>query len=194
MQPFAPPAINDPFPDGDAEVRLRRLTVDDLDWLAGFESDEDAVGEHNWSGPQSPDEVRRDASDRLERDGYVGALDGNLLIEVRTDDGSYVRAGTVGWHPRRWGPQPESVAFVLGVAIHPDFRGRGVGVTVHRLLAELLFEMTPVHRIEADTAVDNPAEIRCLKRAGFVHEGTVRGAEFRNGRHVDHELYGLVRH
>lgn len=193
MQPFTPPAIDDPFPDAGAEVRLRRLGFDDLDWLAAFDSDEQAVGEHNWSGPQTPDEVRLHARNRLERDGWVGPLDGNLLIEVHTGTGAYAPAGTVGWHPRRWGPQPESVAFVLGVAIHPDFRGRGVGVTVHRLLVDLLFATTPVHRIEADTAVDNPAEIKCLERAGFQREGTVRSAEFRNGRHIDHELYSIVR-
>lgn len=187
------PPIPGHYPDGDGRVRLRRLHTDDLDWLVGFETDETAVGEHNWPGAQDPDEYLESARRRLERDGWIGPLDGQLVIEVRTEGGGYTPAGTVGWHPRRWGPQPESTALVLGFAIQPEFRGRGVGLAAHRLIVQLLFDATGVNRIEADTAVDNPAELRCLDRAGFRLEGTIRGAELRSGHYIDHHLFAVLR-
>ncbi len=56
-----------------------------------------------------------------------------------------------------------------------------------------LFREYSVHRVQSDTAADNPAEQRALEKAGFTREGVVRDAEERDGRHHDHVLYGILR-
>ena len=62
-----------------------------------------------------------------------------------------------------------------------------------RLLAEHLLATTPSHRVEASTDVENVAEQRALERAGFVREGILRGAQFRDGTWHDLVLFSLLR-
>jgi RimJ/RimL family protein N-acetyltransferase len=56
-----------------------------------------------------------------------------------------------------------------------------------------LFGTTPVHRLQAGTEVENVAEQRALKNAGFRREGVHRGVYFRDGRWRDSVMYGLLR-
>ena len=67
------------------------------------------------------------------------------------------------------------------------------GRTAQRLLADTLFDLFPIHRVQADTAVDNPAERKALEAAGFTCEGLIRRAEVRDGRVYDHLLYSRLR-
>ena len=70
-----------------------------------------------------------------------------------------------------------------GSGLLGEHRGRGIGATAQRLLAEELHRRGVV-RVEASTDVANLAEQRALARAGFVHEGTLRSAQARaDGRH-----------
>jgi RimJ/RimL family protein N-acetyltransferase len=50
-----------------------------------------------------------------------------------------------------------------------------------------------VHRIEADTEVDNIAEQRALEKAGFTREGVMRGAGWRDGEYRDGVTYSILR-
>ena len=50
-----------------------------------------------------------------------------------------------------------------------------------------------MNRIEAQTDVDNIAEQRSLEKAGFVREGTARGAQFRAGAYHDLVTYSILR-
>ena len=63
--------------------------------------------------------------------------------------------GDVSWHPVMYGPNEQSRALNIGVALDPDARGHGFGTEAQRLLAELLLEQFEVERIEASTDVDN---------------------------------------
>ncbi|MGC5015066.1 GNAT family N-acetyltransferase [Streptosporangium sp. DT93] len=69
-----------------------------------------------------------------------------------------------------------------GIALLPDWRGRGVGRRAQALLCDYLFAHTPAQRIEAATHPENIAEQRSLEKAGFTLEGVLRAAEFRAGR------------
>jgi RimJ/RimL family protein N-acetyltransferase len=72
-------------------------------------------------------------------------------------------------------------------------RGRGIGSTAQRLLAEHLFATTDVFRIEASTDVENLPEQKALRKAGFRCEGLVRGGQLRGGVRRDLLLYSLLR-
>ena len=115
---------------------------------------------------------------------------GRLLIE-RIDDGAVI--GDVSWHPVMYGPNEQSRALNIGVALYPDARGHGFGTEAQRLLAELLLEQFAVERVEASTDVDNVAEQRSLDKAGFTREGVVRRAQFRAGGYHDLVGYSFVR-
>ena len=120
--------------------------------------------------------------------GLISEDRGSLIVEA---DGKPV--GTVSWHPERYGPNPESTAWNIGINLIPEARGHGFGTEAQRLLAEHLLATTPANRIEAMTDVENLAEQRSLEKAGFAREGVLRGAQFRAGSWHDIVVYSFVR-
>jgi RimJ/RimL family protein N-acetyltransferase len=115
---------------------------------------------------------------------------GQLLIERRSD-GAVI--GDVGWHPVSYGPGDASRALNIGVSLIPEARGHGHGSEAQRLLAELLFRLFDVERIEAMTDIENLPEQRSLEKAGFTREGIMRRAQYRAGTHHDLVSYSIVR-
>ena len=49
-----------------------------------------------------------------------------------------------------------------------------------------------VHRIHADVEPENIASSALLRHLGFVHEGTLRDVERKDGKFLSLEQYGLV--
>ena len=120
----------------------------------------------------------------------VGPERGQLLV-VRRSDGTPI--GDVSWHQVSYGPGEGSLALNIGLALVPDARGHGLGTEAQRLLAEVLFGLFDIERIEASTDIDNVAEQRSLEKAGFTREGVLRWAQFRAGAHHDLVSYSIVR-
>lgn len=174
-----------------ARIALRAPGESDLAWMAAMEADPSLVGEHNWAGEAlDASEVEAQLRSRFVAEGFVGADRGLLLVEL---DGS-VLIGDVSWRSEQWGPTHRSRCPAIGIALLPEFRGRGFGRAAQRLLVDFLFQRDPLlHRVQSDTAVDNVAEQRALLAIGMVEEGRVRDAEYRDGRHHDHVLYGILR-
>lgn len=173
-------------------MTLRPLCADDLDWLADMIGDRAAVGVHNWGGPVDREHVLSRLALQLAEPDANRAEVGRLIVALKDDD-TQTPIGSVSWRAVSWGPTPASTCASIGIALLPAWRGRGYGTSAQRLLARHLFDQYPLHRIQADTAVDNPAERKSLERAGFTCEGLIRAAEFRNGRYHDHLLYSLLR-
>ncbi len=71
--------------------------------------------------------------------------------------------------------------------------GAGTGTQAQQAVVDLFFRHTAVNRVEAGTDVDNVAEQRALKKAGFTREGTTRGAQWRDGAYHDCHLYSILR-
>ena len=167
-----------------SRVRLREATAADADLLERWQT-VDYVGEFNRFGlPQRP--VR----EALRGPGLIASDRGTLIVELKSETRPI---GSVSWHGVRYGPNPESLAWNIGINLVPDARGRGFGGEAQRLLAEWLFATTTVNRIEAMTDVDNRAEQRALEKAGFEREGVARGSQFRAGGWHDIVVYSLLR-
>ena len=115
---------------------------------------------------------------------------GQLLIE-RLADGAVI--GDVTWHTVSYGPGDGSQALNVGVSLIPEARGHGHGSEAQRLLAQLLFRLFDVERIEAMTDVENVPEQRSLEKAGFTREGVMRRAQFRAGAYHDLVSYSILR-
>ena len=74
----------------------------------------------------------------------------------------------------------------LGIGIgSPDDRGRGLGTEMMRALVSFGFDFLRLERIWLDVYETNPGARRVYERVGFVHEGTLRRASFREGRYLD---------
>jgi RimJ/RimL family protein N-acetyltransferase len=99
----------------------------------------------------------------------------------------------VGWHKVRYGPNPESDAWNIGIELRPEARGEGLGTEAQAQLAAWLFANTSLSRVEAQTDVANVAEQRSLEKAGFIREGIARAAQFRAGAYHDLVTYSVLR-
>ena len=60
-------------------------------------------------------------------------------------------------------------------------------------MAQLLFRLFDIERVEASTDVENIAEQRSLEKAGFTREGVQRRAQFRAGAYHDLVSYSILR-
>ena len=103
------------------------------------------------------------------------------------------RSGPSAGTPSDTDRTPSQSGWNVGIALLPEARGHGHGTDAQVLLAAYLFENTDVNRIEAQTDVANIAEQRSLEKAGFVREGTARGAQFRSGAYHDLVTYSILR-
>jgi RimJ/RimL family protein N-acetyltransferase len=178
--------VTEPAQRDGERVRLRDVTLGDADLLDAWNADPTTAGEFNDFGG-SPKPTDRDA---LARGPLRNERNGQLMIE-RIADGQPI--GVVGWHLVGYGPNAESGAWNVGIALLPGARGHGFGAEAQSLLAAYLFESTEVNRVEAQTDVDNIAEQRALEKAGFTREGTARGAQFRAGAYHDLVTYSILR-
>lgn len=175
--------VDEPSTSG-RQARLRPVTLGDAELLELWQSIE-YRGEFNEFGiPRQP--VR----ERIQENGLVNSQGGTLIVE-RVADRTPI--GTVSWREVRYGPNPESICWNIGISLIPEARGHGVGSEAQRTLVAYLFATTPVKRIEAGTDVDNLAEQRALEKAGFQKEGVLRRAQYRPGGWHDLVVYACVR-
>ncbi|WP_431102211.1 GNAT family N-acetyltransferase [Roseateles noduli] len=92
--------------------------------------------------------------------------------------------GSAGLHSV--GPQARRRhAMMLGIGVHPDAQGRGVGAALMDALIRQADDWLGVLRIELTVFADNARAIRLYERFGFEHEGRLRGYALRDGRYVD---------
>jgi RimJ/RimL family protein N-acetyltransferase len=167
-------------------IRLRDVTLADADRFDEIRRLEQTDGGFNDFG-LTPTPVDRGilAAGPLRND------EGGVRLIERVEDAEII--GTVGWRRVRYGPNPESDAWQIGIDLVPEARGRGHGTQAQRLLADYLFETTGLHRVEASTDVENLAEQRSLQKAGFTREGVNRQAQYRGGAYHDLVLYARLR-
>jgi RimJ/RimL family protein N-acetyltransferase len=163
-------------------VELRPVTEADLWLFQRFVVEPGLIG-LDWSGfrdAQAP--VRRFAED-----GFFGPDDSRLMVWADNE-----AAGLVSW---RSGSYDGDVTWYweIGIALLPQYRGRGIGWRAQAMLTAYLFEHTPVQRIQAATHPENIAEQKALEKAGFRLEGVIRACEFRAGKYRDGCLYSRLR-
>ena len=138
-------------------VRLRDVTLDDADLLDSWATPEVKGPFNDFGVPMH----RSTATPSLA--GRCGTSATACSSSSGSSDGAPI--GTVSWHLERYGPNEESGAWNIGIALIPEARGHGYGTEAQRLAADFLFATTPLHRVEASTDIEN------LRRAAFAREG-----------------------
>ncbi|MBB3891795.1 putative acetyltransferase [Phenylobacterium haematophilum] len=74
---------------------------------------------------------------------------------------------------------------VVGLSVHDDFAGRGVGTALMAALTEQADRWLGLRRIELTVWTDNAAAIALYERFGFEREGLHRAFALRDGEYVD---------
>jgi RimJ/RimL family protein N-acetyltransferase len=168
---------------GELSIRLRPVVEDDLAMFRRFATEPGLIG-LDWTGFRDAQVPAR----RFATDGYLGADDGRLIVEV---DQEHVAAGFVSYLAGLYGGVAKH--WEIGIALLPEWRGRGIGWRAQAELCDYLFFHTPAQRIQAGTHPENIAEQKSLEKAGFQLEGVVRACEFRAGQWRDGYLYSRLR-
>ena len=162
-------------------ISLRRATAEDVDWLVDLLTHEDTEpflgGQRSFDAGSIRGEVERSETEP-ERFG-------RLVIEA---DGE--RAGVMGFEERS---EVHRTANLGCLAVHPDFRGRGIADDAARLLQRYLLVELDFHRLQLKCYGFNERAIRHAERVGFVREGVERKAYLRHGEWQDAVLFALLR-
>lgn len=166
------------------EVHLRPVIESDL---ALFENDlesREGAGEFQWFGHASMRGARRNFAET----GLLAPSGGTLVVVV---DGTPV--GRVEWFEARYGRPETSRCWTIAIGLLPEKWGRGIGTAALIALVTYLFAHTRVQRIQAFADIRNIASRTALARAGFLEEGVLRSAQWRDGAWHDQVLYAVVR-
>lgn len=110
---------------------------------------------------------------------------------IEREDGTPI--GSVSWIQTPHGPNKRSLAWVIGIVLLSEHRGRGYAASAQRLLAQQLLEGSRANRVEASTDLHNLPEQRSLSLAGFTNEGIRRGALWRAGAWHDQIIFSRLR-
>jgi RimJ/RimL family protein N-acetyltransferase len=162
-------------------ISLRRARADDAEWLSNLYLHDDV--EPFLGGQRAKEHAA--VLEEIARSERAPQEFGRLIIEL---DGE--RAGTLGYHEVS---AVHRIAHVEALAVHPDFRRRGIAEQAARAAQHYLLLELDFHRLELACYGYNDAAIRHAERAGFVREGVKRRAYMRHGEWQDAVLFSLLR-
>ena len=80
----------------------------------------------------------------------------------------------------------------LGYVVAPEARGRGVATGALRRLTAWAFDELQMFRLELLISVDNVASKTVAERCGYVREGVLRSAYFKQGLREDTEIWSRL--
>ncbi len=112
-----------------------------------------------------------------------------LVIEVLSQD-LWVPIGSCGFHEINWRNRCAEFGIMIG---DKSYWNKGHGTEAVRLLCQHGFETLNLNRISLRVFANNPRAVRAYEKAGFVHEGCQRQAEYQNGSYVDVLMMSILR-
>src|SRR6266487_4853667 len=139
-------------------IWLRPLVEDDLAMFRRFATEPGLIG-LDWAGFRDAGAPAR----RFATDGYLGADDGRLMVEVEEE---HVAAGFVSWMAGLHGGVAKH--WEIGIALLPEWRGRGIGWRAQAMLCDYLFCHTPAQRIQAGTHPENIPQPQAPTQAPYT--------------------------
>jgi RimJ/RimL family protein N-acetyltransferase len=128
---------------------------------------------------------REDVLTRIERSQREPTSTGVFVIEAEGRPAGVMEFDTFSERSR--------IANLGGLALHPDFRGRGLAEEAARVFVRHLLLDLGFHRLQIEVYGFNERSIAHAERVGFIREGMKRMAYRRHGRWADAVLFGLVR-
>lgn len=71
-------------------------------------------------------------------------------------------------------------------------KGKGYGRQAIQLVKQFVFDESGFHRLWLDVIDGNDRAVKLYESEGFVHEGTLRQAEYYDGKFHDLHLYSII--
>jgi len=112
-----------------------------------------------------------------------------MVIEVHLED-NWLPVGNCGFGSIDHRNRNAEIGIFIG---RKDLWNLGYGTETMRLMLQHGFNTLNLHRIFLRVYDSNKRAIRSYEKAGFVHEGRLREAEYRKGKYVDVLLMSVLR-
>lgn len=74
-----------------------------------------------------------------------------------------------------------------------SYWGKGIASFVTKEVVRMSFDQLNLHRIFLTASSHNPGAVKAYEKAGFIHEGRMREAFYRNGEYSDKLIMGILR-
>lgn len=120
----------------------------------------------------------------------------NRVREPRPEGANFsvveLATGTLAGEAGLWSIDSHNRSAHLGLALRPDFRGKGFGTDIVRVLCHYGFVVLGLHRLQVDTLSDNYAMLKAAERVGFRRESVFRQASWVMGVFADEVVLGLL--
>ena len=113
-----------------------------------------------------------------------------FAIEVRNEAGDWQLIGNCGLFDFNWRCRSAEIGILIG---DKSCWNQGYGTETMRLMLKHGFETLNLHRIFLQVFATNPGAIRCYEKAGFIHEGRQRQAQYLHGQYVDMLMMSVLR-
>ena len=146
------------------------------------------TAEPNIPLPLAPDEFK-----------YTVDEERRLLADSKGSDSSlfllaFVEGKLVGELTCRAGSANKAHRHVaaLGMSVAADWRGKGIGAQLMKSAIEWARQTNTIKRIELRVFATNERAIRLYTKSGFVQEGVLRKAAFRDGKFHDTVVMALL--
>ena len=80
----------------------------------------------------------------------------------------------------------------IGISLHPDFRGRGLGTRMMRYIITWARETGTITRLDLEVFANNAPAIHLYESLGFSLEGIRRNAFIKEGKYRDNMMMALL--
>ncbi|MDZ7263862.1 MAG: GNAT family N-acetyltransferase [candidate division KSB1 bacterium] len=173
--------MKNPFLIGN-KIYLRLISIEDAAFLSQGENDP-AVREALFlafpsSASQAEEKIRQ----------YSNSREAIVLTIVEKDTDRLV--GQTAFF--RLDYVSRAAVFYLAI-LAPSFWSLGYGSEATQLMVDYAFATLNLNRIQLHVCAENTPAIKIYQRVGFVQEGILRQAMFRNGNYVDFWVMGMLR-
>ena len=173
--------MNNPFLIG-KNIYLRPVEVEDVNFLAKGENDP-IFRESLFLALPIPMTVEREKVEQ-----YIKSKDAIVLIMAEKETNQPV--GQTAFF--RIDYISRAAIYYLAILDSANW-SKGYGSETTQLMVEYAFKTLNLNRIQLHVCAENIAAIKIYERVGFIKEGVLRNAMFRNGNYVDFWVMGILR-
>jgi diamine N-acetyltransferase len=171
-------------------IRFRGVERDDLPtfvkWLNDPEVRQGILMHH--PGSQAEEENWYDEMLKLPMDEHVLGIEAKLPGEKAVEpsnhanEGHWKLIGNLAFFRIDWRNRSSEFGIMIG---DTNYWNQGYGTEAVRLLVKHGFNTLNLNRIYLHVFENNSRAIRAYEKAGFVHEGRLRQAGFKDGKYID---------
>lgn len=166
-------------------IRFRAVERDDLRWFVAWFNDPEVRTGLQVHLPMSMTQEEIWFENMVKRSPETHPM----VIEVDDPDG-WIPIGNIGIDQHNTNAHSAEFGIFIG---NKTYWNKGYGTEATELMLKHCFETLNLNRVSLQVYENNPGAIRCYEKAGFVHEGRLRQAVFREGKYLDVFVMSVIK-